>query len=83
MKKKISNQYFVKNNYKDTDTIFAIRCACCDESSHVQAKLPIMVKDFIEFSDTFIKLHEMKGCNDKQHDIPKWASNEISFGVAN
>ncbi len=77
----IQNQYFVKNNYKDTDTIYAIRCNCCDESTHVKGKLPVSLKGFIEISQTFIKLHDIKGCNKKKIKQPYWAAEKISFGV--
>ena len=82
MKRKICNQHFVKDSYRNKKYNGTIKCSCCGEESNWIHPFPFEMKLFIKWLDDFVKLHKNKGCNKTEIQIQEWESKEVSFGVA-
>lgn len=69
---KISNQYFVKDEFRDKSKAGTQKCACCGDECNFT--LPMKLVDFSRLLKHFIKLHTEKGCNKEQIASPEWAA---------
>ena len=79
--KKINNQHFVNDLFRDIKYTSTLKCSCCGEESHLSEPSPL-VTDFIKWLNDFTKLHKKKGCNKVRVDIQEWEAKEISWGIA-
>ncbi len=61
MKKKFSNQFMIKGLPEGQAGSF---CAVCGEQ--VVFSTPIPVDTFVKITRCFIRIHTLKGCNDKE-----------------
>lgn len=83
MRKKICNQFFVKDIYRDKTKSGTAKCSKCLEKSNFSNNFPFELKKFTKWMSNFIKLHSDKGCNSEQLHTPEWASVKIDISIIN
>lgn len=79
---KVCNQAFVKDKYRDTKFAGTMKCFRCGETSNLPP-LPIEMKKIIIILDLFNRIHDAKGCNEKQAKFTKDASGKINLAISN
>ncbi len=82
VKKKICNQLFLKDEFRERKYPATVKCTYCGEQSSLQAIFPFPLEMFTNFLEDFVKLHSRKGCNKKEISSPAWASKEVNLGIA-
>ncbi len=71
----------MKDSHRNKRYAGTQKCFCCEEESHIAGPLPILLSDLLAQAGAFVELHTAKGCNKVDLAAPKWASDEIEFGV--
>lgn len=81
--RKICNQTFIKDSFRDRNHKSTVKCMVCNEESHWDEPFPFEMIKYVNWLESFEKLHTKKGCNKKRFNgTPAWASTEFSIGIA-